>query len=219
MAGQAFAWHDKTHLAISQAAGHENWYNTAGPDMAKTKVGNKEGTNHWCNNSSGKKVTEKIVWDQVNCYDDPEDKDGHLYGAIIHSLQHYLNAKAKNKYAGYHLAFCAHYIGDLSMPLHHIPFGEDKLNNRDHHTRNDGTVENNVLENVKLIRENIYEITIQSEQDLAREIVRIANISRELASKLENEGKRDLKRVEAYEQLYHSASLLKAVLAYAEGVH
>jgi len=49
------------------------------------------------------------------------------------------------------------------------------------------------------------------EADLAREIARIANISRKLGYKLRAE-KRSMTKEEAYEQLGHSASLLKAVL-------
>jgi hypothetical protein len=51
------------------------------------------------------------------------------------------------------------------------------------------------------------------EQDLAREIARIANLSLALGYKLEDEG-RLLTKEEAYQQLSHSASLMKAVLVY-----
>ena len=60
----------------------------------------------------------------------------------------------------------------------------------------------------------MYPITLSSkdfEADLAREIARIANISRKLGYKLRAE-KRDMTKPEAYIQLGHSASLLRAVL-------
>jgi hypothetical protein len=211
----AFSWHDKTHLAISQAAGYAGWYNSAGPDVTKIKADNIEAPNHWCNNRDVVEVTQEMVWDQVKRYNH-EDQEGHLYGAIIGSLKEYQKAQGPGKYAEYHMAFCAHYIGDLSMPLHNVPFGDDQFNNRTRHTRLDGTVEHSVLNNIGLIQKNMYEIKIQSKADLAGEIARIANISRQLAARLEKEG-RDLTQDEAYNQLYHSASLFKAVLTYAKG--
>jgi hypothetical protein len=151
--------------------------------------------------------------DQVKRYNEPDDQEGHLYGAIIHSLRDYKHAKGSGKYAEYHLAFCSHYIGDLSMPLHNAPDGPF---NKKHHSKNDGIIENSVLNNIGFIQRNMYEIKIQNERDLAREIARIANKSRQLAYKLDNEN-RDMTQDEAYKQLYYGASLFKAVLAYAKG--
>jgi hypothetical protein len=37
------AWFDETHLAIAKAAGYEKWFNATGPDVAKLKMGDKEG--------------------------------------------------------------------------------------------------------------------------------------------------------------------------------
>ncbi len=214
-AGLAFGWHDKSHLAISQAAGYENWYNSAGADITKTKADDKEKTNHWFNNTAGVDVTEKMVLDQAERYNNPGDTEGHLYGAIIASLKNYIEEiKDPSKYAEYHMAFCAHYIGDLSMPLHNSPYGDNKFSDKKRHTENDGIVEWSVLNNIGLIQKQMYTIEIKSEEDLAREIARIANLSRQLAFKMEKEN-RDMKQDEAYMQLSHSASLLKAVLTYA----
>ena len=245
IAGPAYGWHDKTHLAIAQAASFENWYNCAAPDVTKTKTkkieadGKKKGAydiespNHWANNTSlksGEVVTEKIVWDQVDQYDKlpkPGDKEeGRLYGAIIASLREYIresNDPEKGKYGGYHLAFCAHYIGDLSMPLHNVPYGKDKFNNDKRHKRNDGIIEYSVLDNIGFIKKNMYHIDIRNEDDLVRHIARIANLSRRLAQKMEKEKDSqernhvgDMKPEEAYAQVIHSASLLKAVIKYAQ---
>ena len=79
----AFAWFDKTHLAIARAAGYENWYSAIGADMAKLKAGDIEKHNHYYNNEKGLEITSQLVLSQVENYDDPEDKEGHLYGAII----------------------------------------------------------------------------------------------------------------------------------------
>jgi hypothetical protein len=49
------------------------------------------------------------------------------------------------------------------------------------------------------------------EEDLVKEIARIANLSRQLGLKLRAEN-RNMTKEEAYIQLGHSASLLKAVI-------
>lgn len=51
------------------------------------------------------------------------------------------------------------------------------------------------------------------EKDLSVEIARIANLTRQLGYQLEQEN-RNMTKEEAYIQLGHSASLLKAVLAH-----
>ncbi len=208
----ASGWHDRAHLAVARAAGYVSWYNAAGPDMAKMKFGPTEGTNHWCNNSAGVEVTPSFILDQVKQYNKASDLEGHLYGAIIASIRAYVQDQEVGKYAGYHMAFCAHYIGDLSMPLHNVPY--DAFNET-RHNANDGTVELGALNNIGLIRKNMYSIVIRDEPDLAREIARIANIARRLASKLREEN-RDMTQDEAYAELSHSASLLRAVLFYAK---
>lgn len=209
----ASGWHDRTHLAVARAAEYESWYNAAGPDMAKMKFGPTEGTNHWCNNSAGLDVTPSFVLDQVKLYNKASDQEGHLYGAIIAALRAYVQDKEEGKHAAHHMAFCAHYIGDLSMPFHNVPY--DAFNETRHNAY-DGTVELGVLNNIGLIQKNMYSIVIRDEPDLAREIARIANIARRLAGKLREEN-RDMTQDEAYTELSHSASLLRAVLFYEKG--
>ena len=75
----------------------------------------------------------------------------------------------------------------------------------------DGTIEHEILDNVSKIKIN--KISIKTENDLAREIARIANISKELALRLEDEN-RMMTKEEAYRQVGYSASLLKAILDY-----
>ncbi len=61
----------------------------------------------------------------------------------------------------------------------------------------------------------MYRITLRPdhvEEDLSKEIARIATIARQLAFKMKAED-RDMTKEEAYVQLGHSASLLRAVLA------
>lgn len=204
----SLAWYDETHLAIAKAAGYSKWYNAAGADIAKIKAGDKEGHNHYSNNPPGTVVTPPMILDQVARYNDPSDQHGHLYGAIIASLRDYRSGKTAGKFAEYHLAYCAHYVGDLSMPLHNTLYNAF---NRKNHSAMDGVVNDEVLDHPERIK--IYPIRINSEEDLTREIARIANLSMELGYKLEAEN-RSLRKEEAYVQIGYSASLLKGILDY-----
>jgi hypothetical protein len=213
-APQAQAWHDKTHLAVAKVAGLPSWYNAAGPDLAKIKAGNIESYNHWFNNNAEAEVTAPMVFEQIARYNQRNkllDTEGHLYGAIIASLRAYEKDTRAGKYAQYHLAYCAHYIADLSQPLHNIPYD---VFNTTYHDTYDGIVEETILEEPQKIIQHMYIIKLSMddfETDLAREIARIANLSRKLGYKLRAEN-RSITKEEAYVQLGHSASLLTAVL-------
>ncbi len=211
----ALSWHDETHLAVAKAAGYAHWYNAAGPDVTKIKAGDREAMNHWFNNNAGMTITAQMVLAQASRYNSSDDPEGHLYGAIIQSLRDYLKDKREGKYSEYHMAFCAHYIADLSQPLHNGPYDASNKNdfNYLHHSANDGTVEEEALNNIGLLQKGSYRITINSEEDLAKEIARIANLSHDLYLKMSKEN-RDMTKDEAYTQLSHSVSLLKAVLEF-----
>lgn len=207
----AQAWHDETHLAIAKAADYPKWYNAAGPDMAKIKAGAVEDLNHYSNNIGLDKVTPEIVLGQSKRYNEADDTGGHLYGAIIASLHKYAQSQREGKYPQYHLAYCVHYIGDLSQPLHNVPYDDF---NQLHHRTNDGIIENEALKNIDKIKRNMYRINLRAdnlEVDLARETARIANLARALSNQLKRDN-RDMSQEEAYRQLGHSASLFKAVL-------
>lgn len=214
IASQSQAWNDKTHLAISKAAGFGMWYNSAGPDIAKLKAGNIESYNHWFNNNAEVEITPQVVLDQIERYNKRnkgQDEEGHLLGAIIASLRAYEKDRHAGKYALYHFVYCAHYIGDLTMPLHNIAYDDFNIQ---YHQANDGVIEEAILDQARKIIQRMYAIQLNGddfEVELAREIARIANISRKLGYKLRAE-KRSMTKEEAYEQLGHSASLLKAVL-------
>jgi hypothetical protein len=80
-------------------------------------------------------------------------------------------------------------------------------------------VDEDILDKIKEIEKNMYEIKLSKdnfEEDLAKEIARIANISRQLGFKIKAES-RNMTKEEAYVQLGHSVSLLKAVLKTLQG--
>jgi hypothetical protein len=199
------AWFDETHLAIAKAAGYKKWYNAAAPDIARAKLGKVEGHNHYHNSPPGTVITPEMVLEQADRYD-KLDPNGHLYGAIIASLRAYLETKSRGRYAEHLFAYLVHYVGDLSMPLHHTMHNAF---NKKNHLANDGIIEDEVLANLDKIQ--TYEISLKSENDLATEVARIANLSKALGHTLESEN-RLMTREEAYRQIGHSASLLRAVL-------
>ena len=207
-AGNSYPWHDETHIAIAKAAGYRKWFNAVGADMAKLKAGDVEKFNHFADNPRGTVVTPEMVFEQVKKYNRPDDPKGHLYGAIIASIRDYLRYRQEGKYGEYHLAFCAHYVGDLSQPLHNTLYDSY---NRKYHKTTDGIINDEVLDNIDKIK--IYPIKIESEKDLAKEIARIANLSMKKGYQIEDEN-RLLTKEEAYEQISQSASLFRAILMY-----
>jgi len=211
-AGNSYSWHDETHIAIAKATGYKKWYNATGADMAKLKAGKIEKLNHYVNNPRGTTVTPETVLQQAENYNNPTDLMGHLYGAIIASVRDYLKAKHTGKYGEYHLGFCAHYVGDLSQPLHNTLYNSY---NRKYHQTTDGIINDEVLDNLDKIK--IYPIKIESEKDLANEIAGIANLSIKKGYQIQDEN-RLLTKQEAYEQISHSASLFRAILRYVEKV-
>jgi hypothetical protein len=204
------AWLDETHVAIAKAAGYSKWFNAAGPNMIREKIGKREGDNHFVYNFRGQDVTPEMVLAEAAKYNQI-DRYGHLYGAIIASVRDYLKKRETGRHAEYHLAFCAHYVGDLSQPVHNTEHNEFESV---HHKDIDGVVDEGILANLDKIK--IYPITISSEGDLAKEIARIANLTKTLGYKLEDDF-RIITKEEAYEQLSHSASLFKAIMDYVKG--
>lgn len=225
----ALAWNDATHMAVMKAAGLDNYaYLAVGADMAKAKSGGREDGNHYCNNPRGTVVTVDTVLGQVRDYNCICNGKGHLYGAIIAALAQYRERKNSGKYASYPLGFAAHYIGDLSMPLHNTEF--DAFN-RAHHGANDGVVEGNEDEatDVKVARiaveikkrmaglpayrlpraENDF---AKFNRELAKKIAEIANKSIALGYAMQDSKpqKTLMSADDAYGQLAESATLLKA---------
>jgi hypothetical protein len=209
---EAYGWHDQTHMAIARAAGFDRWYSAAAPDVVKSREQFRpiEEKNHYFNNNADSPVTESMVKEQRQRFNNPDDIEGHLYGAIIGSLHDYRNLKATGKYADYPLVFMAHYIADLSMPLHNTVY--DTFN-RERHSRNDGIIEGEAFKCIGHIRQGIYRINIENDDDFAREIARIADISRLIGARIRAEN-RDMTRNEVLLQAIHSASLFKAALVY-----
>jgi hypothetical protein len=228
----ALAWHDATHMAVVKAAGLDDYaYLAAGADMAKEKSGGHEDVNHYCNNAKGAKVTADMVLGQVRYYNSLGDDKGHLYGAIIAALTQYRERKNKHRFASYPLGYAAHYIGDLSMPLHNTDYNDF---NKANHAANDGVVEGGEGEatDVKVARiaaeikkrmagRPAYRLPrakddlVKFNRELAKKIAELANKSIALGYAMQDSKpqKRLMSTDDAYGQLAESAALLKAAYA------
>jgi hypothetical protein len=219
----AVAWHDATHMAVARAAGLDDFYYLSiGADMAKEKAGDRERHNHWCNNPEGTVVTAKTILDQVTAYD-TIDREGHLYGAILASLNRFRALRGSGKYANYPLGYAIHYLGDLSMPFHNTVHVGGEM-----HAANDGVVEGSDTEGIDRriarisseIRKRMEAVSLprvkeagaeKFNQALAAEIALIANRSMRLGYEMLAKGEETMTEDQAYAQLARSAALLQAV--------
>lgn len=228
----AHAWHDATHMAVMEAAGLHNFaYLAVGADMAKEKSGGHEDGNHYRNNAKGVTVTPDMVLDQVRDYNCRCGGEGHLYGAIVAALNQYRERRSDGKYDRYPLGYAAHYIADLSMPLHNTEYN---LFNQTYHSANDGVVEGS---NDEPIEVKVSRIARQIEkrmlvlaplqlppakegmtkfnQALAKRIAEIANSSMALGYAMQDSKPQRTRMTEdeAYRRLAQSAQLLKTAFA------
>jgi hypothetical protein len=227
----AEAYIDETHMLIARAAGYKKWYNAAAADIAKYKAYSRESLNHFADNQPDTTITAAMVLNQVRLYNNTKDKNGHLYGAIMATVKESIRkSKTGGKYFDDVFAYCVHYVGDLSMPLHNTIYNSKDPNdfNSKNHLKfeielNNRYVKNLFFENCSPVSnseiiKNISEIpmsqiVILSEQDLAEKIAEIANEGKNLGYKLKAEG-RNMTRTEFLTQIGRSASLLKAIMLY-----
>lgn len=228
---EANAWHDATHMAVAKAAGLDDYAHLAvGADMAKEKSGETEGKNHYNNLPKGMTVTPEMVLAQFGDYNNPRDDAGHLYGAIVASLNDYLIKRSGNKYSRYSLGYAAHYLGDLSMPFHNMTYNDF---NKANHGANDGAVENTgpvdepmgakvarLAAEIQARMDTLPPLRLATDingfyRDLAAQVASVANQAAALGYAMQ-EAKPPRTRMteaEAYAQLALSARLLKAVYA------
>ncbi len=125
----------------------------------------------------------------------------------------------------YYLATIAHFIGDLSQPLHNFPYGDNIASdgkiyenegnfNRENHIKFDEAfseyLKNNPEINNKIVIA-LKEIQLNSTEELKEKIAEIANSAIEIANKCYREN-RIPNEEELIKQVASSISLLKAVV-------
>lgn len=125
----------------------------------------------------------------------------------------------------YYLVNIAHYIGDLSQPLHNFPYGnlpasdgkiyeEEGKFNKEYHIKFDESLSNYLNSDPEIdkkIDSAIKEIKLNSKEDLKKEISEIANSAIKIANQCFME-KRLPTEEELINQISWSISILKAVI-------
>jgi hypothetical protein len=202
LAAPAHAWFDDTHRAVMEASGAPYGSCVAiAPDILAHRLVT-EGPNHYSNQAAP--ITPADVLRQVDRVD-RADAAGHVYGAIVVSARHVAAALASDKRPNYAYGFLAHYVGDLSQPLHNSPY--DAFNQQ-HHRRIDGLVEQ-VPNLPAAIAARMRPLHLRNEAELATAIADVANAARAADVRLRHSG--DMSQDEALDLLGRSASLLRAI--------
>jgi hypothetical protein len=202
--GRAFAWFDETHSAVMRAA--DTPYSDCLSIAADALVEKWpiEAANHWFNGDANQPVTEARVTEQVTRYN-TLDPAGHLYGAVVAAWRRVVELLQQGRRPAYAFGFLAHYIGDLSQPLHQ---SANDAFNKAHHLHIDGIV-NDRVDLEAQIRRRMVPVAVNNEADLIREVVRVASASLALDANMRRGTV--LTEEDAYRQLASSAALLRAI--------
>ena len=234
-----FPWSSLTHTFIAQKAGMPNPQYSNFPDLSRNENPSLFGPYHWHDPSPNTIVTPDYIdqyqitigdYVKVGVYDSKPikirvpDHAGVIYWEILDLYQ-----KMKDKTGweyDYYLFNIAHYVGDLSQPLHNFPYGNEPASDgkvyeeigtwaKDNHRAFEDILESSLPLDQKT--EEIFDTwinapTIKSSDDLKKEIAKVANHSIALANQCYAE-KRIITKEEALKQIAKSVSLLKAIIA------
>lgn len=231
-AGDACAWSCRTHAFIAAQAGMKNPEAACIPDAARNDNRSLLTPFHYHNAAPGTAVTPEyikrhaVVQREYVPKDDPGGRplsilvphpSGVLYWKLVDLYKKIGSAQYSFEYS-YARMSIAHFIGDLSQPLHNYPHGNQRAADgkayaeaglwaKENHAAFDNRYDALLprLGPVAAIR-------IDSEDDLMREVARMANAAIVLADRCYRDGRRAMTDEEAASQVAQSVSLLKAVL-------
>lgn len=239
LSSSVLAWSSKTHMFIAQEAGMADPVSACFPDFSRNEEYNLLVPYHWHDAAPNTIVTPKYI-DRFQVseetYTKPDfprslpmkirvpDPRGVLYWEIV-ELYKNLKASTTQWEHAYYLSNIAHYVGDLSQPLHNFPYdsspaGDGKVYpelgkwNEEHHTEFDNALDSILplgAKKRKYFRKMMIPITINTIDDLKAEISKVANSAISLADKCYSQ-KRIISEDEALKQVAMSVSLLKAIM-------
>ena len=235
----AFSWSSLTHTFIAEKAGVPNPQYSNFPDLSRNENYSLLLPYHWHDAAPNTIVTSDYI-DQYQitvgeyvradaCESKPikirvPDHAGVLYWKIVELYQQ-MKGKTGWEY-DYYLFNVAHYVGDLSQPLHNFPYDNDPASDgkiyseigawsKEKHRAFDDVLESSFpldQKTEKIFNTWIAVPSIKSLEDLKREISKVANHSIALANRCYSE-KRIITKEEALRQIAKSVSLLKAIMA------
>ncbi len=236
---QAWGWSAMTHYFIALEAGISFPESACFPDLSKNDNNNLLGPFHWHNAAPQTVVTpdyidrfkirggyylKKTDLEQEPIYVKAPHPAGVLYYRICE-----LYKKLTRAYGwqyDYYITNIAHYVADLSQPLHNFPYGEDPASDGNRYAemgawakRNHGKFDSAfdrylplTADKQEKLRRLVAPPAVGSSDDLKRGICTIANSSIALANKCYSEN-RKMTEEEVFTQVARSISLLKAVKA------
>lgn len=238
-----FAWSCKAHRFIAREAGIKDPDMACFADLSREENAMLLAPFHWHNASPDTVVTvdyiDRFKVEEKSWYissDLSEQKpiqikvpapSGVLYWKIM-DLYKEMQGKTGWDYKFY-LVNVAHYIGDLSNPLHNFPYESEPASDGKAYPEIGSWANRNhdsfdlILDpylpldekGKRLFRSSLVSVKINSAYDLKKEIAAIANSAIALANRCYSE-KRNMSREEATKQVARSVSLLRAVMASTE---
>jgi hypothetical protein len=234
----AFGWSSETHIFIATEAGIKNPEVTCFPDLAREENITLSGPFHWHDAAPTTIVTPDYI-DRYQITEGmyvkvgvPESKPikvkvpdhcGVLYWKILELYQQ-MKGTTGWEYE-YYLTTIAHYVGDLSQPLHNFPYADNPASDgkcypeigfwaKENHQQFDSVLDSSLPltgKEKETLQTMITPIQIVSVDNLKKEISKIANTAIGLANMCYAE-KRLLTRDEALRQIAMSVSLLRAIM-------
>ncbi|MEI6155051.1 MAG: S1/P1 nuclease [Deltaproteobacteria bacterium] len=233
-----YGWSCKTHTFIADQAGMKNPEYACIPDEVRHENYNLMIQFHYHSAAPDAIVTPEYIQRYnvrtVNVREEGKsdtisikipDRSGVLYWKIS-DLYNRMNKKGLQEYQyNYYLMSIAHFIGDLSQPLHNYPYKQQPaadgkiyeshgIWSADKHSEFDSALDAAYplsKEDTDYLLKKINTINIKNSDDMSREVANIANSSIALANTCFKE-KRGMSRREALDRVAMSVSLLKAVL-------
>ncbi|NVN99403.1 MAG: hypothetical protein HXX17_08770 [Geobacteraceae bacterium] len=235
--GLSYGWSCPTHSFIAHQAGLSSPDTACITDAARYDNYNLLVQFHYHNAAPGTVVTPQYI-DQYTVSKreyipkgDPGAKpleimvpadSGVLYWKIV-DLYRKLKATEFPSEYNYALMTISHLIGDLSQPLHNFPYMNEPASDGKAYPKEGswagpkevhGAFDNRFDEIMPAIGKArmANSIKVSSEDDLKREIAKIANASIALANRCYSENQRGMKAEEVAAQVASSIVLLKAVI-------
>jgi hypothetical protein len=233
----AFGWSSAAHIFIGAEAGIKNPEVTCFPDLAREENTTLLGPFHWHDAAPTTIVTPDYI-DQHQITEGMyvkvgaselkpikvkvPDPTGVLYWKIVELYQQ-MKGTTGWEYK-YYLTNIAHYIGDLSQPLHNFPYADHPAGDgkcypeigfwaKEHHEQFDSALDSYLPltgKEEEIFQTMITPIQTASVDDLKKEICKIANSAISLDNKCFAE-KRLITKEEALRQIAMSVSLIRAI--------
>lgn len=236
--GLSHGWSCPTHSFIAHQAGLNSPENACIPDAARYDNYNLLVQFHYHNAAPGTVVTPQYIDQYIVSKKEYVPKadsgakpvgimvpaeSGVLYWKIVDLYRKLKTTEFPAEY-NYALMTISHLIGDLSQPLHNFPYMSEPASDGKVYPKEGawagpkevhGAFDNRFDEIMPAIGKArmVNKIKLASEDDLKREIAKIANDSIVLANKCYSENQRGMKDEEVAAQVASSIVLLKAVIS------